>query len=306
MSKKLTTEEFIEKAKAIHGNKYDYSKVNYVNNKIKIIIGCNTHGEFTQTPNSHLSGHKCFKCTLISTMSAIRYNIEEFIEKARAIHGDKYDYSKSIYINSHAKIKIICPTHGEFAQTPHSHLYYGCAKCAGVGKLTTEEFIEKARSIHGDKYNYSKVNYINSKTKVIISCNIHGDFLMIPNNHLNGDKCPKCSGKKLTTKEFIEKARSIHADKYDYSKVNYINGKEHIIIICPIHGEFKQSATGHLSGHGCQKCSNKCLKYLSYEEAKIFIRNQNIKTITEYYDWWKLNKPNFLPNNIERYYKNNK
>ena len=116
-------------------------------------------------------------------------------------------------------------------------------------KLTTEEFIIKAKEVHGDKYDYSKVNYINVDTKVCIICPTHGEFLQMPSSHLNGRGCPRCSGnKKLTTEEFIIKAREINGDKYDYTKVEYVNNSTKVCIICPTHGEFWQTPNGHLSG----------------------------------------------------------
>ena len=126
-------------------------------------------------------------------------------------------------------------------------------------KLTTKEFIEKAREIHGDKYDYSKVNYKNSQEKIIIICPIHGKFEQKPNNHLNGKGCKKCyidNNHIYDSSSFIEKAKLVHGDKFDYSKVNYISSKEKVIIICPEHGEFEQRASAHLNGQGCKICSN--------------------------------------------------
>ena len=143
MSKKLTTEIFIERARKIHGNKYDYSKVVYVNCYSLIIIICPLHGEFVQTPTVHLSGRGCQKCG-----GTTRLTTEEFINKARKIHGNTYDYSKVVYVNTHIEIIIICPKHGEFLQTPNGHLSgKGCMKCSGLEKSTTEKFIIRAKQI---------------------------------------------------------------------------------------------------------------------------------------------------------------
>ena len=125
-------------------------------------------------------------------------------------------------------------------------------------KSNTEEFIAKARKIHGDMYDYSKVVYKNAKTNICIICPVHGEFYQTPDKHLRGHKCPFCNEKKKSsTEEFIEKARKIHGDKYDYSKVEYINKDEKVCIICPEHGEFWQRAHNHLNGNGCPKCSKK-------------------------------------------------
>lgn len=190
---------------------------------------------------------------------------EEFIEQAKIIHGDKYDYSKVEYKTTHDKVCIICPEHGEFWQTPHNHLKgEGCPICAKDKisrlKYTQDEFISKAKEIHGNKYDYSKVNYHNVTDKICIICPKHGEFWQIPYLHLNGVGCPKCAAEeqglksRLTQDEFISKAKEIHGDKYDYSKVNYLTSKDKVSIICPKHGEFLQTPDKHLSGCGCPKC----------------------------------------------------
>ena len=124
-------------------------------------------------------------------------------------------------------------------------------------KKTTEEFIQEAKTIHGDKYDYSKVEYKNAYTKICIICPNHGEFWQTPSHHLSGQGCPKCNGKLKYTKEnFIKKAREIHKDKYDYSKIKYVNAHTGICIICPDHGEFWQLPCNHLKGCGCGLCAN--------------------------------------------------
>ena len=270
MSKKLTTEQFIEKAKKIHGDKYDYSKVEYIDAKTKVKIICPEHGEFWMSPNKHLLGQKCKMCSIKEFSKTQTLTTEQFMEKAKKIQGDKYDYSKVNYINSQIKICIICPEHGEFWQTPNSHLQgNGCPICATNNRsmkqtLTTEQFIEKAKQIHGNKYDYSKVEYVNNHTKVCIICPEHGEFWQTPHKHtISKHGCPACGGSIiLNNKTFIEKARKIHGDKYDYSQVNYINNRKKVCIICNKknkngikHGEFWQEASSHLQGVGCPKCS---------------------------------------------------
>ena len=205
---------------------------------------------------------------------------EEFIEKARKVHGDKYDYSKVKYVNYETKVCIMCPKHGEFWQTPHHHLSrkQGCHLCNGGVNLSTEEFIEKAKEIHGEKYDYSKVKYIDNRTKVCIICPEHGEFWQTPNSHLNGNGCFDCSyverglKRNSTTEEFIEKARKVHGDKYDYSKVKYVNAKTKVCIICPEHGEFLQTPNSHLSGQGCSKCKQSKME----NEISLFLKQNNI------------------------------
>ena len=219
---------------------------------------------------------------------------ELFIEKAKNIHGDKYDYSKAEYVNSRTKVCIICPEHGEFWQEANSHLQgEGCRKCHLENKpkqMHTDKFIEKARNIHGDKYDYSKVEYVNPKEKVCIICQEHGEFWQNPYNHLNGKGCPKCGLKKCadikrkSIKQFIEEAKKIHGEKYDYSAVEYVNAFEKVKIICPKHGEFWQEPHNHLKGNGCPICRNSKLENIVSEELKMnsidFVQHADYKIFT--------------------------
>jgi len=201
MPKKKTKEEFIKRAREVHGDKYDYSKVVYINNHTKVKIICPIHGEFNnQIPNSHTRGKGCPKCGYEKLRQLLLSNIDEFIEKSRKIHGNKYDYSKAVYINDRSKVKIICPIHGEFEKCVSHHLQgQGCNTCgnnraARKQSLTRDEFIKRAREVYGDFYDYSEVVYINYITKVKIICPIHGEFEVLPPNHLNNHRCNKCAG----------------------------------------------------------------------------------------------------------------
>ena len=124
-----------------------------------------------------------------------------------------------------------------------------------MGKKTKEEFIKGARKKHGDKYDYSKVDYVNKRTKVCIICHEHGEFWQTPSSHLQGKGCPICGGTStLTKEELIKKARKVHDNKYNYTKVEYVNNKTKVCIICPEHGEFWQTPYDHFYGCGCPKC----------------------------------------------------
>ena len=256
------TENFIDKAKKIHGDKYDYSKVNYVNSKTKVCIICPKHGEFWQEPRHHLSKHGCPMCGKENSDRKQSLTLNEFIEKSNQIHNGKYRYDKVNYVNAETKVCIICPKHGEFWQAPHSHLRgQGCPKCGRERninsiKITNEAFIEKATQIHGGKYDYSKCIYKDSNTKVKIICPIHGEFWQIASSHLNGHGCVKCAniGKLNTISDFIKLSNNKHHGKYDYSRVNYINNATKVCIICPKHGEFWQRPDNHIKGQGCPKC----------------------------------------------------
>ena len=194
---------------------------------------------------------------------------EEFIQRAKEIHGDKYDYSRVEYKSSLAKIEIGCPENGYFWQKASEHLRgCGCPKCIPTAQLTTEKFIEKARKVHGDKYNYSISIYVNCKSKIWIICNKCGHkFEQMAGSHLNGSGCPYCAKIKdlLSREEFIEKAKKVHGNYYNYSKVIYNGVKNHITIICPKHGLFRQHAGSHLQGNECPECKRE-KQFLTTEE----------------------------------------
>jgi len=169
-SKRGTKESFIEKAIAKHGNKYLYDNVKYVDDKSKVDVTCPKHGDFSIRPSSHTSGNGCSKCGKESTDLKNTKTTEEFIKESKAKHGDKFDYSVTEYTGAFNKIKIICPIHGTQLMYPNSHLNSttGCTKCGQeLNRLnqtpTKEDFIKKSRLVHGNKYNYDKVNYINNK-----------------------------------------------------------------------------------------------------------------------------------------------
>lgn len=196
--RRLTKEEFIEKAKVIHGDKYDYSKVEYTKNNVPVTIICPIHGEFWQIPNAHLRGQGCRYCGLKKKADKRRTKLEDFVKQAIKIHGNKYDYSKVNYKNNRTEITIICPIHGEFQQTPGSHLRgCGCTECAGRHKWTTESIVIEFKKVHGNKYDYSKVNYNGIDNYVTIICPIHGEFQQTPYHHLQGNGCRYCKSSRL-------------------------------------------------------------------------------------------------------------
>lgn len=188
--KKMTTNEFILKSIEIHNNKFDYSKVNYVNMKNKVIIICRIHGDFLQNPNNHLNGQGCFKCACDNKRS----NKIDFIKKSIKIHQNKYDYSLVEYKKVTDEIEIICNKHGVFLQSPNYHLSgKGCPKCCkSIKIMDTLEFIDRANLKHENKYNYSTTEYKSSGEYIKIICKIHGEFKQIARNHLMGNGCPKC------------------------------------------------------------------------------------------------------------------
>ena len=278
---------FINKVLAVHGDKYNYSLVNYINAKTKIKIICPKHGIFEQTPDSHLRGSGCPKCKNEKFSNDYVLDNNEFKKRAILKHYSKYDYSLVDYVNSKTKVKIICPIHGEFKQTPTNHLSgNGCKKCGVLStnkekSYSLEEIKRKFKEIHGDKYDYSLVNYINVMTMVKIICPIHGEFEQLPHGHISGRGCPKCGIIKRTVNisktkdDFITNANIIHNNEYNYSLVDYINCKIKVKIICSKHGEFEQTPDGHIQGQGCPKCINN----ISKPEINLqdFIKSLNIR-----------------------------
>ena len=258
MGKKLNINEFIEKCKLKNGDRYDYSEIKeYINNKSYYKIKCIKHDYlFEIRGDMHLQGQGCRKCKSEKISSLYKNNLDDVISLFRKAHDDRYDYSEvKEYINCDTIVKIICKSHGIFNQSSRNHWNgQGCVKCYNDIRYTklrsnVENFIKKSKSIHGDKYDYSKVEYQNSKTLVEIICKSHGSFFKKPNNHINGDKegCPKCSSsygeriiysilkenniKFITQKKFdgCKFKKSLKFDFYlpDYNTCIEYNGEQH-------------------------------------------------------------------------------
>ena len=231
---------FINKARKKHGNKYDYSNVVYINRETKVRIICPIHGEFLQAPSTHLNTCGCKACGYELRKKQSHIPSDLFVLSLKNIYGNKYDYSETHYTGVRNKISFICPIHGKVTMLAGNHIKgHGCPKCgietrAKKESLTTLEFIEKAKSVHGDKYDYSKVEYKNSYSKVCIICHKHGEFWQSPNNHLNGSCCPKCSylNSKSTISNvgindfnYISKSKCYRRWKAILERVNDINNK---------------------------------------------------------------------------------
>ncbi len=268
--RKKTTKEFIRDGVAVHGDRYDYSKSEYVGNKKKVVIICTKHGEFEQTPANHLY----FGCKLCGFGNAGQYHKKDtakFILAAKEVHGDEYDYSLTKYNGARNPLTITCPMHGEFEQTAGVHLSgAGCEPCSyslrgKQSRMTFEDFVGRAVKLHGGRYEYtiSKDYFKDTKTKIQIVCPKHGVFEQLPSAHLKGSGCPLCAvikkgnSMRKTTESFIEDARAVHGDAYDYSETDYKGAFDWVTIICPIDGTFNQSPTSHLGGTGCPRCSRR-------------------------------------------------
>lgn len=252
MQPRLTLDEFIRRSKLVHGDECDYSHVEYVNVKTPVAIICRKHGPFTQAPEQHMLGHGCPVCAK---------------EKRKAsmlvAHGVEHaSQSQEMQVKSRATRQA----------------RFGSMKPPGSGRkaMTTEEFVGRARGVHGDRYDYSMTRYVNSTEKVVIGCPVHGPFEQLPLKHLQGRGCPhpECVAKKkvaamarraaegrpgkLDKNTFVARARAVHGDFYDYSRVEYRNTKTKVEIVCPVHGSFFQTPEKHMAGSGCP--SPECLK----------------------------------------------
>jgi hypothetical protein len=219
---------------------------------------------------------------------------EEVIKRCKELYGDMYDYSKIEYVNIDTKITVICPKHGEFHIRPdHFFEGNGCPKCGNErggnkNRMTIEEFFKRAKEVHGDRYDYSKAEYTDARTKVCIICPEHGEFWQTPDAHLRGAKCPKCVHRsyKYTTDEFIQLAKEIHGDKYDYSKVNYVDRLTPVCIVCPEHGVFWQKPREHFKGKGCPLCHESVLE----RDIETLLKNNGIAFETQKRFNWLRNK----------------
>lgn len=250
--RRLTLDEFIARSRAAHGDTYGYDKVKYVNTSIKVAIVCPVHGDFSQTPRSHMQGVGCSRCA-----ANFRLTTEDFISKAEKIHAKRYTYEKTVYSKHNKRVAITCKVHGVFMQLANSHLSgSGCFECGGRGRLTDQDFIDRAVLVHGDTYDYPNPAYTNMTSPVSISCRVHGVFSQIAGNHLSGKGCRKCGGTSAhTTTTFLDEAVKVHKDTYNYSRVRYVNNRTGITITCKTHGEFTQTPHNHLLGKGCPKCA---------------------------------------------------
>lgn len=264
----MTKEEFIEKARKVHGEKFDYSKVELTRVKDKVIIVCPKHGEFTQEANSHLQGRGCAYC------SGRKFHLGDYIEKANKVWNGKYDYSKFEWKGMNTPVCIICPEHGEFWQLPNNHLKgeCGCLECLGkpkdFEKISSLEVLKK-KSIEkfGNKFDFSKSEWKGSREKICIICPEHGEFWTLPRQFiLNKMGCPKCNKLlRYTQEEFINICKKNHKTNYDYSETVYTKSTDKITVICPKHGAFRMRASVFKSGRGCQECASENKKLTTEE-----------------------------------------
>lgn len=301
---------FIDKAIEVHGDNYSYRKVQFKENSKTVTIVCPRHGEFDITPRAHLLGVGCGECK----QKDIKYTrpaqaktkiglprTASFVEKSIQVFGKgTFDYSKTQFTRSTAKVTITCPKHGDFEVVAYYHYArkIGCPVCdadkvrelelttgftARGTPATIHTFITLANETHGEgTYDYSEVYFEKIRDKVTIICPEHGRFVQSAYGHYKaGTRCPKCARRDgaakatLSTDKFIAKAKEVHGEgTYDYSKVEYVASTKRVIIICPKHGEFKQAPRNHLSGSGCTECHNERTSIRMREMRRRFNANK--------------------------------
>ena len=281
-TKRLTTDEFVERANTVHNDKFIYSSTVYKNIRSRVSIECPAHGEFLVNARSHLNGTGCPKCC----NNVPKYkNTQAWVQRAKDIFPC-YDYSCVKYTNCNTHVDIICNIHGKFSITPTRLLAgHGCSKCRvrkAHNKLSQAQFIEKSKAVHDDTYCYANSVYKNNSTKVTIHCRIHGEFTQRPADHFAGNGCPKCRLERLrlSYSDFVQKATHVHGKQYSYiRKENNVYARtSRIDIVCKTHGKFRQLINNHLQGAGCPKCNNNSSK----SENK-WLDSFNCKIIKQHY-----------------------
>ena len=197
-----TTETFIEQATKKYGDKYDYSLVEYVNNKIPVTVICSERGLMEVRPDLFLTNRIYIQQGRKKTKSTDK---EMFLEEVYKVYGDKNDYTNTEVGDSRGKIEVLCKEHGEFEVYMTNHFHgQDCPKCSAINysnirRKSTEEFIKEAKEIHGDNCDYTETVYKTCKDKVRIKCNIHDTFFKtLPSNHIIGSRCRKCCSEKIS------------------------------------------------------------------------------------------------------------
>ena len=288
----LSLIQFKERANILFNSFYDYTKVNFRSTHDKIIITCPIHGDFTKEVREHLSGQGCPKC------KGWHKTVEDIITEFKEVQGDnKYDYSLiKTYKNNNEKLPIICHEkdeygneHGIFYQSYTTHKKgHGCHKCSNMLIYNTDYFFNKIKELYSDEngnliYDYSLVKEVRRSTdKLKIICPKHGEFVKTASEHLNGQGCPMCKGKHKTTEIFVYELKEIFGESLIYDKVNYVNAREKVCLICPKHGEFFAMPNNLLYGKGCPICHE---SKLERKIAAILTKNNIEFERQKTFDW---------------------
>lgn len=254
----MTQEGFILRATKVHGGKYDYSKVVYVNSQKPVIVVCPSHGEFSQSANAHLRGQGCRKCSDEAVGSKSRLSQKEFMARLVTMNTG-YGLEQVSYTSMDRPVTLVCKDHGPFTARAGNVLYRksGCPKCAAEltglrSRKPLSYYVEKSRAVHGDRFEYLGVEYKDAAAYLRVLCKDHGEFLQSANSHTSGVGCVKCSKPIWDTESFKQQAALAHGARYDYTESSYVDAQTKVQILCPDHGEFWQlpSCHAHLD-QGC-------------------------------------------------------
>lgn len=248
-------DDFVKKAIEVWGDRWDYSSSSRIKGTNPVVsIKCRKHGEFTQRPGCHLKGKVgCYKCR-----RQIK-SLDDLIEYSQEVWGEgRWTYERTSVPKGRGKTTFTCPKHGDYKQGVETHLggHLACKGCR-TNYVSSADWVARAVEACGDKWDYSKVDYVDNSTPVTIICPQHGEFLQNPTNHLRGHiGCKKCNGRMGSTPAFIYRAKEVWGDRWDYTPTNYLGYKEALTIRCPEHGDFEQVAEYHLTGKvGCRSCA---------------------------------------------------
>ncbi len=260
-------ESFIKKANIVHNNRFDYSKTTYISTHTETIVICKEHGEFITKPSLHLAGVNCPQCGKQSYKDKRNYTQEEFLEKAKLVHGDYYDYNNSVYVNKEHKIKITCPKHGEIIQSAGEHMRgRGCNECGNIRSGEKQSkgfdyFLKRANETHGySSYTYYPDEYIGMNQKIRINCVKHGEFIQNAGSHVHRQGCKQCAldNVRQTKDKMIETAIKNYGSTYDYSLIpeGVLENKKKYTFICENGHHVQQKPTHHINnGNQCAICN---------------------------------------------------
>ena len=273
-------------------------------NNLCIYEGCKSMAIYDLIDNYHT------RCEEHKLDDKVYKNTLLYIEKSKKKFIDKFNYKFFVYTKNKEKVILICKEHNEKIETRFDTHYTGngsCKLCADKIRLanltnkynqkTQEKFINDCIIEHEDRYDYSEVNYRGDKEKIIIICRYHGKFTQSAGSHLAGHGCRICQvelfkkTRTWTNEDFIKEAKKKHSNKYDYSEVNYRKSTEDVIIICSIHGKFKQIANNHIRGKGCRKCADEEISIRMTKSQEEFIK-ESIELHNNYYDYSKVEYAN--------------
>lgn len=278
MTKRFTNDQYIGLVKSRFKGKFNYDKTEYTGRRNNVTVTCKRHGDFEMNAGSLLvATHGCSECG----SEALQ---KQFLERANKIHGSRYSYEKVKFVATQKKVEIICSKHGSFFTTPETHINKkgGCPLCFQERNgFSQQEWIAKVKLIHGSKYDYSEVEYIHGEKLVKIICPDHGIFEQRGRSHLEGCGCPQCHifSRRLTKEKFIEQAKKIHGDTYDYSKVVFITTKDNVELECRKHGSFWIRPNAHTASRGgCPRCKE------SKGETRVrtFLEKHEIEFVQEF------------------------